>query len=218
MPEEVEKLEYIYQHFQEHEKVNESDPQLTTEVTQDTLYPQMNNNIKCRLFENVIDSYYLDSQIRDDFQCTKTCYTSNTTAGSRHSNLPCTHAYGHISQQLQSLADSAQQHTLYTNEMDALLFATDTATQCECNITPSNLDTDICMTYLAIITTTLASTVIANINIEILLVTHTYSTMILITVMHLFIKINIQHCYIKGYKTLVYMIQSQPKAIRYLQT
>ena len=72
MPEEEEKLEYIYQHFQEHEKVCESDPQLTTEVIQDTLYPQMNNNIEYRLFENVIHSYYLDSQIRDDFQCTKT--------------------------------------------------------------------------------------------------------------------------------------------------
>ena len=39
MLEEVEKLEYIYQHFQEHEKVYESNPQLTTEVIQDTLYP-----------------------------------------------------------------------------------------------------------------------------------------------------------------------------------
>ena len=57
------------------------------------------------------------------------------------------------------------------------------------------------MTYLAIITTTLASTVIANINKEILLVMHTYSTMILTMVMHLFTKINMQHCYIKSYKT-----------------
>ena len=68
MPEEVEKLEYRYQHFQEHEKEYESNPQLTTEVIQDTPYPQMNNNMEYRLFENVIDSYYLDSQIRDDFQ------------------------------------------------------------------------------------------------------------------------------------------------------
>ena len=139
MPKEVEKLEYIYQHFQKHEKVYKSNPQLTTEVIQDTLYHQMNNNIEYRLFENVIDSY-LDSQIRDDFQCTKTCYTSNTTAGSRHSNPPCTHAYDHILQQLHSLADSAQQHTLYTNEMDTSLFTTDTAMQCEFNIPPSDLD------------------------------------------------------------------------------
>ena len=80
MPEEIEKLEYIYQHFQDHKKVYESDPQVTTEPVHDTLYPQMNNDIEYRLFENVIDSYYLDSQIRDDFQCTKTYYTHDTTA------------------------------------------------------------------------------------------------------------------------------------------
>ena len=72
-------------------------PQITTDPVQDTLYPQMNNNIEYGLFENVIDSYYFDGQIRDDFQCIKTCYTYNTTAGSRHSNLSCTHAYDHIS-------------------------------------------------------------------------------------------------------------------------
>ena len=129
-PEEIEKLEYIYQHFQDHEKVYESDLQITTEPKHDTLYPQMNNDIECRLFENIIDSYYLDSQIRDDFQCTKTCYTHDTTAGIMHPNPPCTHTFDHISQQLDSLADSAQQHTLYTNERDASLFTKDTATQC----------------------------------------------------------------------------------------
>ena len=71
LPEEIEKLEYIYQHFQDHEKVYEFDPQITTEPIHDTLYPPMNNNIEYRLFENVINSYYLDNQIRDDFQCTK---------------------------------------------------------------------------------------------------------------------------------------------------
>ena len=75
IPEEIEKLEYIYQHFQDHKKVYESDLQITTEPIHDTLYPQMNNDIEYGLFENVTDSYYLDSQIRDNFQCTKTCYT-----------------------------------------------------------------------------------------------------------------------------------------------
>ena len=112
MQEEIEKLEYIYQHFQDHEKVYESNPQITTEPIQDTLYPQMNNDIEYRLFENVTDSYYLDSQIRDDFQCTKTCYTYDTTAGTMHLNLPCKHTYDHISQQLDSLADSAQPHSV----------------------------------------------------------------------------------------------------------
>ena len=112
MPEEIEKLEYIYQHFQDHEKVYESYPQVTTEPIHDTLYPQMKNDIEYGLFENVIDSYYLDSQIRDDFQCTKTCYTHDTTASTVYPNPPCTHTHDHISQQLDSLADSTQQQTL----------------------------------------------------------------------------------------------------------
>ena len=49
---------------------------------------------------------------------------------------------------------------------------------------------------------------------------HIYSIMILIMVIHLFTKTNIQHYYNKSYKIPigVYMIQSQPKAIRYLLT
>ena len=109
MPEEIEKLEYIYQHFQDHEKVYESDPQVTTEPIHDTLYLQMKNDIEYGLFENIIDSYYLDSQIRDDFQCTKTCYTHDTTASTVYPNPPCTLTYNHISQQHDSLADSTQQ-------------------------------------------------------------------------------------------------------------
>ena len=117
MPEEIEKLENIYQNFQDHEKVYESDPQVTTEPIHDTLYPQMNNGIEYGLFENVIDSYYLDSQIRDDFQCTKICYTHDTTASTLYPNPPCTHTYGHISQQLYSLADSTQQHCIPMRRM-----------------------------------------------------------------------------------------------------
>ena len=136
MPEEMEKLEYIYQHFQDHEKIYESDPQVTTETIHDTLYPQINNDIEYGLFKNVIDSYYLNSQIRDDFQCTKTFYTHDTTASTLYPNPPCTHTYDHISQ-LDSLTDTAQQQTLYTNEVDASLFTTDTATPCAFNIIPS---------------------------------------------------------------------------------
>ena len=90
----------------------------------------INNNIEYGLFENVIDSYYLDSQIRDDFQCTKACYIHDTTASMLHSNPQCTHTYDHISQQLDSLAGTEQQQTLYTNEADAPLFTTDTSTPC----------------------------------------------------------------------------------------
>ena len=51
--EEIEKLEYIYQYFQDHEKVYETDLQVTIEQTDDTLYPQINNDIEYGLFENV---------------------------------------------------------------------------------------------------------------------------------------------------------------------
>ena len=135
----MEKLEYIYQHFQDHKKIYETNPQVTTEPIHGTLYPYINNDIEYGLFKNVIDSYYLDSQIRDDFQCTKTCYTYDIMASTMHPNPPCTHTYDHISQQLNSIADSTQQKTLYTNEMDASLFTTDTATPCAFNIIPSDL-------------------------------------------------------------------------------
>ena len=90
----------------------------------------------------MIDSYYLDSQIRDDFTCTKACYTNDTTASTPDTNPQCTHTYDYISQQLDSLADAEQQQTLYTSEANASLFTRDTSTQCAFNITPSNLDTE----------------------------------------------------------------------------
>ena len=52
-------------------KRHEIDPHILTEQIDDTVYPQINNDIKYGLFQNIIDSYYLDSQIRDDFTCTK---------------------------------------------------------------------------------------------------------------------------------------------------
>ena len=39
VPEEIEKLEYIYQHFPDHVKVYETNLQVITEQTDDTLYP-----------------------------------------------------------------------------------------------------------------------------------------------------------------------------------
>ena len=61
IPNSSQKLEYIYQHFQENEKVFESDPNLAPDEIDSTLYPHINNNIEYGLFEDVIDSYYLDS-------------------------------------------------------------------------------------------------------------------------------------------------------------
>ena len=68
------KLEYIYQHFQGNKKIYESDPDLARFETDNTLYPHIKNNIEHGLFEDVINSYYLDSQIKDDFKCDQECH------------------------------------------------------------------------------------------------------------------------------------------------
>ena len=101
---------------------------------------QINNDIEYSLFENVIDGYYLDSQIRDDFTCTKACYTHNYTNNTLDAGPQCTHTYDYISQQLDSLADTKQQHKVYTSKVDASFFTSDTSTQCAFNIIPSNLE------------------------------------------------------------------------------
>ena len=71
----ADKLHYIYQHFQDSEKMHQLDPETETTVSDDdSLYPYVNNYIKYGLFEDIVDSYYLDSQIKDDFQCDHNCY------------------------------------------------------------------------------------------------------------------------------------------------
>ena len=142
LPEEIEKLEYIYQYFQDCEKIHEIDPHLLTEQIDDTVYPQINNDIKYGLFENIIDSYYLDSKIRDDFTCTKACYTHNHDNNILDTRPQCTHTHNHISQQLNSLADKEQQYKVYTSKEDTSLFTSDTSTQCAFNIIPSTLETE----------------------------------------------------------------------------
>ena len=70
------KLDYIYQHFQDNDKIHESDPDLARYEIDNTLYPHINNNIEYSLFEGVISIYYLDSQIKDDFKCDQDCYAT----------------------------------------------------------------------------------------------------------------------------------------------
>ena len=41
----------------------------------DSLYPYVHNDIEYRLFEDIVDSYYLDCQIKDDFQCDHNCHS-----------------------------------------------------------------------------------------------------------------------------------------------
>ena len=110
------KLDYIYQHFQDNEKIYESDPDLARCENDNTLYPCINNNIEYGLFEDVISSYYLDSQIKDDFKCDQECYTDAQEKQQHQPLTPCTHAYDHITQHINNLEDPIQQNTLYTQE------------------------------------------------------------------------------------------------------
>ena len=100
----------------------------------DSLYPYVNNDIEYRLFEDIVNSYYLDSQIKDDFQCDYDCYSQHTDPTiDDHSNT-CTHEYHHIAQSIQDLSDSTQQNNLHSIEEKASLFADNTTTSCDFNI------------------------------------------------------------------------------------
>ena len=84
--------------------------------------------------EDIVDSYYLDSQIKDDFQCNHDCYSlQQDLMVYDHSNT-CTHAYHHIAQSIQDLSDNSQQNSLHSFEENASLFAGDTMTPCDFNI------------------------------------------------------------------------------------
>ena len=129
------KPEYIYQHFQDSEKIYESDPDAIMQEPHNTLYPHIKNDIEYSLFEDVINSYYLDSQIKDDFNCNQECYTDIQQTQQKQQLTPCTHAYDHITQHINNLDDSTQQNTLYIMEEDASLFTSDISTPCDYNIT-----------------------------------------------------------------------------------
>ena len=129
------KLEYIYQHFQDNKKIYESDPDATRHETDNTLYPHINNDIEYSLFEDVINNYYLDSQIKDDFNCNQECYTDIQQTQQEQQLTACTHAYDHITQHINNLDDSTQQNTLYTMEEDASIFTSDTTTPYVYNLT-----------------------------------------------------------------------------------
>ena len=99
------KLEYIYQHTQDNKKIYESDPDLVRYETDNTLYPHINNDIEYGLFEDVINSYYVDSQIKDEFRCDQECYTDTQENQQVQPLTPCTHAYNHITQRINNLKD-----------------------------------------------------------------------------------------------------------------
>ena len=111
------------------------DPETETPVPDDdTLYPYINNDIEYGLFADIVDSYYLDSQIKDD--------THQQESTGDYQSITCTHAYNHIVQHLHDLSDSTQQHTLHTMEENTSLFTDDATTPCDFNITNQNSVTE----------------------------------------------------------------------------
>ena len=108
----------------------------------DSLYLYVNNDIEYRLFENIVDSYYLGSQIKDDFQYDHDCYSQHRDlTNDRHSNT-CTHDYHHITQNVQDLTDSTQQNNLHSMEDNVSSFADDTDTHCDFSIADHTSDTE----------------------------------------------------------------------------
>ena len=77
------------------------------------------NNIEYGLFEDIVDSYYLDSQIKDDFQCDHNCYSQYRALTKDNYSNACTQDYHHITQNVQDLTHSTQQNTLHSMEENA---------------------------------------------------------------------------------------------------
>ena len=121
-----EKLFYIYQHFQDSEKIHHIEPErdpLT--IDDDSLYPYVNNDIEYGLFEDLVESYYLDSRIKDNFQCDQDCYIQQREPTNvDHPNI-CTHNYQHIMQNIQDLTDNTQQNNLDSMEEHTSSFTDD---------------------------------------------------------------------------------------------
>ena len=108
---------------------------------EDSLYPYVNNDIEYGLFEDIVESYHLDSQIKDDFQCDPDCYTQTDQLMKDDYPNICTHNYQHIAQHIDNLSDPIQQNKLYLREESALAFTDDTDMQCDYNISDHNSDT-----------------------------------------------------------------------------
>ena len=115
--------------------MHQIDPESETiTLDDDSLYPYVNNDIEYGLFEDIVDSYYLDSQIKDNFQCGHDCYShQQDLTVDDHSNT-CTHKYHHIAQNIQDLSDNIQQNNLHSLEENVSLFTDDTRTPCDFNI------------------------------------------------------------------------------------
>ena len=132
---------YIYQHFQDSEKIHQIDTDSDVLTTQeDSLYPYVNNDIEYGLFEDLVESYHLDSQIKDDFQCDPDCYTQTSQLTKDDYLNICTHDYQHIAQNIDDLSDPTQQNKLYSSEESTLSFTDDTDMHCNYSISAHTSD------------------------------------------------------------------------------
>ena len=130
------------------------------------------------MFEDLVESYYLDSQIRGNFQCDQDCYTQySELTKDDHPNI-CTHAYQHIAQNIDDLSDNTQQNNLYSCEESASLFTDDTDTHCDYSISNHTLDTESINDTHTNFPLCIHN---ENTHTEILLARHTYSIMTLTT-------------------------------------
>ena len=156
------------------------------------------------MFEDLVESYYLDSQIRDDFKCDQDCYTQySELTKDDHPNI-CTHDNQHIAQNIDDLSDNTQQNNLYSSEESMSSFTDDTDTHCDYSISNHTPDTENANdTHTNFLPKYLAYIHNENTHAEILLAKHTYSIMTLTirTCSHL--KTNIQHYYNKNYKPIL---------------
>ena len=201
---------YIYQHFQDSEKIHQIDidSDLLT-IEYDSLYPYVNNDIEYGLFEDLVESYHLDSQIKDDFQCDLDCYIqSNKSTKDDHLNI-CTHNYQCITQNIDDLSDTTQQNELYSSKESALSFTDDTDTHCDYNISTHTPDTENINDIQILHQNNQLYIHNENMHIEILLVMHTYSIMTSTTKTYSQSRTNTQHYYNKNYKTHTGMYMTQ---------
>ena len=89
--------------------MHQIDPERELKITHnDSLYLYVNNDIEYRLFEDKVDSYYLDSQIKGDFQYNHNCYSQHRDSTIDNYSNTCTHYYHHITQSIQDLSESTQ--------------------------------------------------------------------------------------------------------------
>ena len=155
------------------------------------------------MFEDLVESYHLDSQIKDDFQCDQDCYTQySEPTKDNHLNI-CTHDYQHIAQNINDLSDNTQQNNIYilVKKVHHHLQMIQTCIVIIVfQITPQTQKTQMISTRTSRQNTPLYIHN-ENMHIETLLVMHTYSIMTLTIKTYSHLKTNIPHYYNKNYKT-----------------